>query len=117
MDFVARYGGEEFVVIAPNTTEQGAKTLAERLRLNISRMVMEVKEGEKLRVTVSVGVAACSRDDGVSIWECIRRADEAMYRAKKMGKNRVVTWTELKELMLRKPQSVFVSKGSHKEAE
>ena len=111
VDFIARYGGEEFVVLAPNTGEMGTRHLAERLRRSVEDLRMEPEPGETLRVTVSIGVSAFGEENTPDSKELLRRADQAMYQAKKAGKNQVVTWTEFKQILQIKPQSVFVSKA------
>lgn len=111
-DFVARYGGEEFVVIATGTGEAGALLLAERLRQAVQARRIEAAPGTVLSVTVSLGVSASTRDAGPGLKEALRRADEAMYRAKRQGKNATVTWSRLCELLATKPQSVFVARNA-----
>jgi diguanylate cyclase (GGDEF)-like protein len=87
-DVAARYGGEEFVVILPDTPLDGAQVLAERLRVNISKL--RIKMGDAtLEVTSSFGVAEVAgklRHDGP---ELIERADAALYAAKGAGRNNV----------------------------
>jgi diguanylate cyclase (GGDEF)-like protein len=89
VDLAARYGGEEFVAVLPETDYKGAFTFAERLRKLIESKVYEdQKSGQKLRVTVSIGVASYplhSRDRT----EIIKKADAALYIAKESGRNRV----------------------------
>lgn len=112
VDLVARYGGEEFLVLTPATDEKGTRLLAERLRRSVAGLRMEPEPGRELKVTVSIGVSATGKEEDLDVDEIVRRADQAMYQAKKSGKDRVVTWTELKQLLQRKPQSVFVSKSA-----
>lgn len=89
-DFCARYGGEEFVVVLPNTTLDGALHVAERIREAVSGLGMWHPASSRGIVTISIGVAeerASTHDpDHESL---IRRADEALYRAKRLGRNRV----------------------------
>jgi len=113
-DFVARYGGEEFVVIATGTQEDGARLLAERVRAAVAALSIEVAPGTAIGVTISLGVAACTRTEGPSVQEALRRADEAMYRVKRTGKNGVVTWGELRHLLATKPQSRFLPRSAAK---
>lgn len=86
-DLLARYGGEEFALILPNTARAGAVTIAERLRASTDRHAF-VTPGGRRRITISIGVAACPRDaedrDGL-----VARADQALYAAKREGRNRV----------------------------
>lgn len=81
-DFPARYGGEEFAVILTSTDDTGAEVLAERLRGAIEREPWAHRE-----VTVSIGVAAAAAGDHPE--DLIDRADEALYAAKRDGRNRV----------------------------
>jgi diguanylate cyclase (GGDEF)-like protein len=90
IDEPARYGGEELAVVLPGTDLEGAYNLAERVRAGIEELVLPLLEGDGvLRVTASFGVATLpgSADD---IRGLIAAADEALYRAKRAGKNRTV---------------------------
>jgi diguanylate cyclase (GGDEF)-like protein len=91
-DIVARYGGEEILVIAPNTMINTAETLAERLRVEIqaaSLLSPDVQTDPPRKVTVSIGVA-CFNHEMRDSRDLINRADEALYRAKGGGRNRVM---------------------------
>jgi two-component system cell cycle response regulator len=90
VDVVARYGGEEFVVILPETGEEGAVKVAERIR---ARVAEQPSEGIAAipSVTVSVGVATVLSTGIQAPEEVIALADEALYRAKAQGRNRVCT--------------------------
>ena len=92
IDIPARYGGEEFAVLLDNVDVAQAKQVAERIRIEISRVVVETEKGP-LSVTESIGVAAFP-DDGRDRATLIERADLALYHAKHTGRNRVVTWAE-----------------------
>ncbi|MDH5662404.1 MAG: diguanylate cyclase [Elusimicrobiota bacterium] len=83
-DFVARYGGEEFGVILPETNKAGASFAAERVRKTISEQTFG-EVGAKM--TISLGVASYP-DDAVLRTDLIKKADEALYRAKKEGRDR-----------------------------
>ncbi|WP_337954078.1 MULTISPECIES: sensor domain-containing diguanylate cyclase [unclassified Hydrogenobaculum] len=83
-DIFARYGGEEFVIIAPETTKEDAKILAEKLRSLIRNLHFE----EGINVTCSFGVASLEKHDTKET--LLKRADEALYEAKKTGRNKVV---------------------------
>lgn len=92
-DIVARYGGEEILVMAPNSSVAPAAAFAERIRASVestSLIPPEVCGNDKARpVTVSIGVA--SPPPGIPDSQAlIKRADEALYRAKESGRNRVV---------------------------
>ena len=90
VDVVARFGGEEFLVVLPETGEEGAVALAERIRARVEE-TPPVTGGEYgwLRVTVSIGVATVPSPRVNSPEELIAVADEALYRAKAQGRNRV----------------------------
>jgi two-component system, cell cycle response regulator len=92
IDVPARYGGEEFVVILDNVDVVQAKAVAERIRTEIEKMVVETDRGP-LSVTESIGVATFP-DDGRDRATLIERADLALYHAKHTGRNRVITWAE-----------------------
>ncbi|HVG25938.1 MAG TPA: sensor domain-containing diguanylate cyclase [Thermoanaerobaculia bacterium] len=88
-DVVARYGGEEFAIIFPDTPAQAACDAANRLRALVeSRVFAPPQLGRMLHITVSIGIAVYPRD-GMTAADLISRADEALYHAKKLGKNRV----------------------------
>ena len=87
-DFAARYGGDEFVVLLPQTNEPQGAQFAERLR----RRLVEVSQDAGLPVRGSIGVAAVSADEldsADAAEDLLRRADEALYRAKRSGRDRV----------------------------
>ena len=89
IDLACRYGGEEFVVIMPETDLAVATTVAERLRRRIAGEPFAIQQGARtIEVTISVGIAALGgSDDAASV---MKRADQALYRAKRDGRNRVV---------------------------
>jgi len=88
-DVCARFGGEEFAVILPFTDEAGARLVAERMRSGVDDLVMDW-EGTRLRVAVSVGgVTVAGSDTAQTAVTVVRAADEALYRAKEEGRNRI----------------------------
>ena len=89
IDLVSRHGGEEFVVVMPETDTAYAKKVAERLRRDVEREAFLTTAGVHIPVTVSIGLASYS-GTGDSTSALIRRADEALYAAKRSGRNRVV---------------------------
>ncbi|MHC4415016.1 MAG: sensor domain-containing diguanylate cyclase [Planctomycetota bacterium] len=90
VDLVARYGGEEFAVLAPHTDARGACTIAARLRMRMAGLSVDVN-GEKLSVTVSVGLVVTSDyPTPPTAEQLVREADEQLYLSKKNGRN---TWS------------------------
>ncbi len=92
VDILARYGGEEFIIILPQTGQDEAYTLGERIREKISEIRLKVgPDGKELaRVTVSVGIS-CYPENGRGEDELVESVDQALYRAKGAGKNLVCT--------------------------
>jgi diguanylate cyclase (GGDEF)-like protein len=88
IDQPARWGGEEFAVILPHTGLDGAARLAERLRQAIAERQIPTPDGRSVRVTASFGVAALP-GSGTTQVELTAAADDAVYRSKRAGKNRV----------------------------
>jgi diguanylate cyclase (GGDEF)-like protein len=88
VDVVARYGGEEFVIMVPEAANDAALILAERLRKQMS----ELKIKDLPPITISLGIASFP-GDGSDINDLIKKADAAMYAAKRAGRNRVVKYT------------------------
>ncbi len=82
-DILVRWGGEEFVIIAPHTSEDLAMQLGEKLRGALQTATLGIAEP----VTISIGVSRCERAD--SLYTALDRADQALYRAKHAGRNRV----------------------------
>ncbi|KIL98027.1 hypothetical protein CCC_01088 [Paramagnetospirillum magnetotacticum MS-1] len=88
-DILGRIGGEEFAVALPNTGPDGARVIAERLRAAVAELVVRPAKGELFELTVSIGVAQL-REGDLTIDTLLERADQALYRAKHAGRNRVV---------------------------
>jgi two-component system, cell cycle response regulator len=89
IDLACRYGGEEFVVVMPETDLAAATTVAERLRGRIASEPFPIQqEGRGIDVTISIGIAPLGENDNAA--SVIKRADQALYRAKRNGRNRVV---------------------------
>lgn len=88
-DFCARYGGEEFTVILVDTNSDGAKEVAERIRVTIEEMKIEHMPPPSDMVTVSLGVATLDNGALDSYEDLIKQADDALYKAKDSGRNQV----------------------------
>ncbi len=90
IDLACRYGGEEFVIVMPETDMAVASMVAERIRRRIATEPFPIQQGSKsLEVTISIGLAALNgADDNAAAM--LKRADTALYRAKRDGRNRVV---------------------------
>ncbi len=85
-DFPARYGGEEIVIIFPDTAIDPAAVIAERFRAEVHRYFSDFGPRS---ITVSIGVSCIRNPDVITASELVRQADQAMYKVKRSGKNRV----------------------------
>lgn len=94
VDTIARYGGDEFIILLPETNSEQAQLIAERIRETVASHSINTGE-KKLTIFLSIGIAetihgTSSRED-TSIEDIIRRADGALYKAKRLGRNRIAT--------------------------
>ena len=89
VDAIGRYGGEEFVILVPDADKDAAFGLAERLRVELAK----VKLHNMPPITVSLGIATYPTD-GTDVEDLIRKADAAMYAAKRAGRNKSVKYAE-----------------------
>jgi two-component system cell cycle response regulator len=90
IDLACRIGGEEFVVVMPETDMAVASTVAERLRRKIAAEPFPIEQGRRsIDVTISIGIAALESPQDIAA-HILKRADQALYRAKRDGRNRVV---------------------------
>lgn len=101
-ELVARYGGEEFVIVCPETDLEHAERRAERLRRTIAASLLG--GDQKLKVTSSFGVA--QMEPGDTLEDVVRRADEALFDAKKAGRNRSAVRTNIQAAPSTAPESV-----------
>ncbi len=85
-DFVFRYGGEEFLLLLPSVQAQTAELVAEKLRRTVAETPVTLPDGKKIQLTISCGIAMSAGEWNYE--RVIKRADEALYRAKERGRNR-----------------------------
>jgi two-component system cell cycle response regulator len=111
-DLVARYGGEEFVVVMPETPIAVAAAVAERLRHAIAdEPIVSPDIPAGVRVTISIGVAATLPGGDDSSAALLKRADDALYAAKHLGRNRVMTSPEATEARPAATASILKAMG------
>jgi diguanylate cyclase (GGDEF)-like protein/PAS domain S-box-containing protein len=91
VDVVGRYGGEEIAMILPETDDEQARSVAERLRHTLAQTHIDTRH-IPIQITVSLGIATAMPIDGLPLDTLIGRADQALYQAKRAGRNRVVVW-------------------------
>lgn len=89
-NYAARWGGEEFVLLLPGIALEEAKQVAESVRRNIETMIVPTEDGTDTKITVSIGVNSIIPDEKSAIGDFIRKADFALYKAKELGRNKVV---------------------------
>ncbi len=109
IDFLYRIGGEEFVALLPETEANKARIAAERIRTAVSELRVKV-EGGLLGVTVSLGGAQLLGSDNAESW--LKRADEALYAAKRNGRDCVVIAADHDKALPDKARPKFLSLGS-----
>jgi len=88
-DFCARYGGDEFIIVISNNSEEGIEKVAERISAIIARHRFNKKQNLNLKITASIGCLVFKGKDVENEDRIIDLADQALYKAKKNGKNRV----------------------------
>jgi len=93
-DIVCRYGGEEYIILLPDTELESSKQVAENIRALVEDMVITYDKNKELRVTISIGVSMVDLKSDSDIEVAINKADNALYEAKRSGKNRVVAYKE-----------------------
>ena len=93
-DISFRYGGEEFIIICPNTNKQEALIVGERIRKTIENKVFNY-ESQDIKITISIGISEYRHNSKISIFQCVKESDIAMYEAKHRGRNRVVVYESI----------------------
>lgn len=88
-DFAARIGGDEFAILLPNTDLKGAVFVAEKIRSEVENSIIKTSDGKLTSITVSIGAACTLPHIGDEIPDFITSSDQALYRVKKEGGNRV----------------------------
>ena len=106
-DVAARYGGDEFVLMLPETDMTGAILVAEKVRVDISRIALP-QNGAVVRTSASIGIVSFP-DDGRTSAELMRRADLAMYEAKRRGRDQIVRFARDTAPATRSPQEIASS--------
>jgi diguanylate cyclase (GGDEF)-like protein len=96
IDMAARYGGEEFVVVLEATDQAGARQLAERVRKEVQQLCFHSEKGP-FQCTLSLGMATFP-GDGRDATALIAQADQALYHAKRNGRNQCVAYADLREV-------------------
>jgi diguanylate cyclase (GGDEF)-like protein len=93
-DIFCRIGGEEFAVILPNVELDKARQVAERMRAAMENNVLLAGDGERVRVTISLGVSQLN-NESLNTSNLMKQADEALYSAKNNGRNRVCDYSRI----------------------
>lgn len=88
-DFICRYGGEEFLICLPDTSCKQAYAIAERISNTLAGWYVQLPDGQRVTITSSFGVTSSSLDKNETVKHLIEKVDEALYRAKRNGRNRV----------------------------
>ena len=91
LDSAARWGGEEFLLLLPETDSEGGLTVAEKLRTTIEEQKIQY-QSKQLHITMTFGITSCQEPNTPN--ECIKRADEALYRGKVEGRNRCIIYSK-----------------------
>ena len=88
-DIICRYGGEEFVILLPNTSQNNAEKVAEKIRKDVESLTLKFELHKDLKFTISLGVSEVAIENENSIESVLKRADDALYEAKESGRNKV----------------------------
>jgi len=93
-DIVCRFGGEEYIILLPDTGKEGSMIIAEEIRKRVEKMVIPYDNDKELQVTISIGIAMVDLKHDTHMETAINKADNALYEAKRSGKNRVVDYAD-----------------------
>ena len=93
VDIIGRYGGEEFGIILPSTKINGSRFVAERLREDFSKHVIQITGTEGIKLTLSAG--GIEFKQGMKLMEIVNKADKALYYSKENGRNMVTFWEDI----------------------
>ncbi|MCL2637288.1 MAG: diguanylate cyclase [Oscillospiraceae bacterium] len=96
-DFAARWGGEEFIALLPDTDLKGATAIAEQVRANIEKTTVTLRDGRNTYTTVSIGVNTQKPSADCCVDDFLHDADEALYKAKADGRNRVCLYSDMQK--------------------
>lgn len=99
-DLVGRFGGEEFIILMPNTSQEDAAQITERIRLNLQHLELYDQHGKLIPVSASFGLVSLCIQQYVPLNTLVHYADLALYRAKAEGRNRVVIYDQPIDLNL-----------------
>jgi diguanylate cyclase (GGDEF)-like protein len=98
-DLAARYGGEEFVLVLPNTSQCGAQKVAQRIKAAIADQTIPHKSSSvSEQITLSMGIMTVTPHVMMEMTDFIRRADQALFKAKSEGRDRIVSMDYLEFL-------------------
>lgn len=92
-DLLGRLGGEEFAIFMTNTHADTAYLCAEKIRLQISQTPIEHEQQQSFFIQISIGVCICTPENQHSIEQLFKQADDALYQAKRQGRNQVIIST------------------------
>jgi len=93
VDIIGRYGGEEFAIILPDTSLNGARFVAERIRADFEKQQLKISEEKSIKLTLSIGGVEFKKDH--KLMEIVNMADKALYHSKANGRNKVTFWEDI----------------------
>jgi len=86
-DVIARIGGEEFLILLPETSQEEALLLSEKIRTKIEELKLYIDNNIEVKITISLGISTVRIESDGSIEDAISRSDNALYQAKERGRN------------------------------